>query len=994
MIEIFVSTAGLNLLANAPYILQSCVLVPPTTPIPAEPQEVVSTPVPPGVTYESLPIINTETQIIDTSPDQVIGCANELPVGEEQGILEALFPDAIDGDGVVNRNNNDVWVYDSGVWSNVGPTPGPQLVVVSVLPPWNEIVILNGITKTRVQISSFNYPLSQDTEIDSTIIKTQLIFRKTKILKVSVVNINLTGNAPGLAQFARLFGKVVEAVYYRGSAPDPQTLFAQWPVGMAIIGTISSSNNSILYDRTRQNDGYWLPRVNTPEQFSGPGSVEYLDQGISVGENSLVNSPFSQYYAWLFYGLRDPVINSNGTIQSTVYNSEVFSITRYIGNGVTGSTVGHGLGATPDFFFIKNLALSSGAIAGGRAIGGQSWYMLLSSSIARQINTSALLSINDQVVSLGSDASVNASGSNLVLYSFKEKVNRSKINFYTGNGLASGQHIDCGFKVGFLIIKARSNRNGAWIVVTEKMLPKGRKFAGLNIAGELTASNQFYALEGNGFRVFDETPNTLGVDTLINSFGIEYMYVAFAAGFYSKIFCDSVDTGLAAGVSLVASGVTVAIDSLECTLLALPPPYAGKKATVAAMPLTSLRIQLPAVVVNTGVAIIAPLVNLITKASPVRYIGQVDNETLIYLSVVESRDGEPLESSVKGVLLRFVKKLKDLSLWNEINTLNLLCGARTLNGALVPLKGTYPEQPSAFGSFNYNRVTGLRSTNANFVVFTNVLGVELLAADNHIAVYVTQNTTNTATVDLIGNFIFTSGGIGLSKSGSAGGIISRNNGSSSNTTVAPHWSAPSLIGTARSNTSNYTVRVAKSNRTIANTSLPQSSLSTSEIRVYSHTNNFGDFRIPVYSIGKSLDLASLEGEIEIFLADLKAVLTDTVVFIPTVSLSLQPVAPTIPRVIAIQAFETTLALAALSPRSAGRPRTVVSIPEAAFVIDVVTPVASGGAFVQTGVIDISLTIKDAAVVIREPGFGIAPTEFGLSSQPAGISFGNFPLVTS
>lgn len=158
--EVQINLLEIELTAIPPYVLQSCLLVPPIPAPEPEDENVISTPVPPGIEYESLPVINTETQIVDTSPDQLIGCVNDLPIGGEQQILNSLFPEAISGDGVVNRDNNDIWTYNGSTWTNVGPTPGPQLVVVSVLPPWNEIDVYTAKIRIKLQVQSLPYALN------------------------------------------------------------------------------------------------------------------------------------------------------------------------------------------------------------------------------------------------------------------------------------------------------------------------------------------------------------------------------------------------------------------------------------------------------------------------------------------------------------------------------------------------------------------------------------------------------------------------------------------------------------------------------------------------------------------------------------------------------------------------------------------------------------------------------------------------------------------
>lgn len=152
----------ITLAAPAPYVVLSCSL---TLPAPAAPEEgVIVVPVPPGVDYDTLPTIDPETQIIDTSPDQVIGCANALYAGVEQDILNHLYPSAIAGDGVIDRSTNNFWVYDGSTWNNVGPNPGPTVINTPVLPPWDVVRTYDARVRTRLEVESLAYGLELLTE--------------------------------------------------------------------------------------------------------------------------------------------------------------------------------------------------------------------------------------------------------------------------------------------------------------------------------------------------------------------------------------------------------------------------------------------------------------------------------------------------------------------------------------------------------------------------------------------------------------------------------------------------------------------------------------------------------------------------------------------------------------------------------------------------------------------------------------------------------------
>jgi hypothetical protein len=153
--------AALTLSGLAPSLLQSCILAPTPAVPPTIGDNDIYTPVAPGVTYAALPTVT----IVDTSPTQVIGCANDVGTTPQQ-TLNALFPAAVTGDGVVDRATNDFWVYDGTTWNNVGPNPGPTIVDATIVPPWNEILSYDATVRTRLQIQSLDYALALLTEPD------------------------------------------------------------------------------------------------------------------------------------------------------------------------------------------------------------------------------------------------------------------------------------------------------------------------------------------------------------------------------------------------------------------------------------------------------------------------------------------------------------------------------------------------------------------------------------------------------------------------------------------------------------------------------------------------------------------------------------------------------------------------------------------------------------------------------------------------------------
>jgi len=68
-----------------------------------------------------------------------------------------------------------------------------------------------------------------------------------------------------------------------------------------------------------------------------------------------------------------------------------------------------------------------------------------------------------------------------------------------------------------------------------------------------------------------------------------------------------------------------------------------------------------------------------------------DTDGLDYLSRMATADGTGLETGVAGAIDRFIKACKADNIWDSIRSSCILAGARSLNGALVPIKNEGPE---------------------------------------------------------------------------------------------------------------------------------------------------------------------------------------------------------------------------------------------------------------------------------------------------------------
>jgi hypothetical protein len=227
----------------------------------------------------------------------------------------------------------------------------------------------------------------------------------------------------------------------------------------------------------------------------------------------------------------------------------------------------------------------------------------------------------------------------------------------------------------------------------------------------------------------------------------------------------------------------------------------------------------------------------------------LDPETVSYVTAVESADGQSLEPEIVIAINDFIKGCKNDDIWDAIKASCILAGARTLAGALVPLKGPSPTNVSnLFVSGDYNRASGLKGNGSTKYLNSNRNNNNDPQDSKHIAVYLS--------VTGIGN-IFNSGPIGASgRSGLAhDGFVALNN--STTTLNNQTETVVGFCGLNRSASGSFVYRNNGSNTTVFVTS---GTPNDGNILMYARPPAAVHFdgRLAFYSIGEALDLAKLD----------------------------------------------------------------------------------------------------------------------------------------
>ncbi|HTH15548.1 MAG TPA: hypothetical protein VL974_02755 [Magnetospirillum sp.] len=195
--------------------------------------------------------------------------------------------------------------------------------------------------------------------------------------------------------------------------------------------------------------------------------TSFDSDGFSLSNANGSNENGVSYVAWCWKASGAAVANTAGSIASQVSANPAagFSIVTWTGNGVAGSTVGHGLSATPKFIIIKvrngtydwqvwhsniNATPQNGAV-----------FLNLTSAFQTSPNCWNNTAPTSNVITLGSTLSTNSSGSTYVAYCWSEIPGFSKFGSYTGNNSADGPYVYCGFRPRYVLIK-RTDSSGDW----------------------------------------------------------------------------------------------------------------------------------------------------------------------------------------------------------------------------------------------------------------------------------------------------------------------------------------------------------------------------------------------------------------------------------------------------------------------------------------------------------------------------------------------------
>ena len=295
---------------------------------------------------------------------------------------------------------------------------------------------------------------------------------------------------------------------------------------------IKERNNAVshrIFDSSRGATKRMFSNNNDAESTQSNSLTAFNTDGFSLGDGGSVNGGSDTYVAWQWAANGGTTSsNSDGDITATVQANTTagFSIMTWTSNNADDQTIGHGLGAAPEVFWVK-IRDATGSWYCYFKEAGATHYLSLNSTDAKVNNvlwgdthpTSSVITVDTN--------SLSGSTPTVVSYAFKQIQGYSKFGSYKGNitSGSDGTFVYTGFKPAWIMVKSSSNAGQEWVIFDNKRDTFNQMdawlYANANTAEDSTGDERDVDFLSNGFKF-----RNAGGPTSYS--GRTYVYMAFA----------------------------------------------------------------------------------------------------------------------------------------------------------------------------------------------------------------------------------------------------------------------------------------------------------------------------------------------------------------------------------------------------------------------------------------------------------------------------------
>ena len=287
--------------------------------------------------------------------------------------------------------------------------------------------------------------------------------------------------------------------------------------------------NHVMYDSVRGVENRLEITSTSTETTKANGLTAFGTDGFSVGGDGALNQSTKGIVAWNWLAGTAVSGNTTGSGTAKTYTGSVnteagFSIIKYVGNGTSGHTIPHNLGAKPSMVLFKNRDIGDQwAVYHKDILATHNLCLNDSTAEADQDNRFNDTEPTDSVMTLGTGHVVNATDEDYIAYCFTDIDQFSKAGVYSGNGSSDGTYVFLGFRPAWVMVKSYDNARN-WTIYDNKRTPynlmNGHLHANANVVEQFNDDELDFLSNGFKFR-------TNNADS--NYSGFNYIYLAFGS---------------------------------------------------------------------------------------------------------------------------------------------------------------------------------------------------------------------------------------------------------------------------------------------------------------------------------------------------------------------------------------------------------------------------------------------------------------------------------
>ena len=294
--------------------------------------------------------------------------------------------------------------------------------------------------------------------------------------------------------------------------------------GLVWIKDRTQAFSHALQDTIRGGSNILFSNSDVGNQAYSTSITSFGTTGFTLGAENLTNLSGDNFASWTFR--KQP---------------KFFDVVTYTGTGAN-RTIAHNLGSVPACIMVKRTNTNGDWQVYHRSLANTE-YLVLNTTAAKATGATRWNSTTptSTVFSLGTDATVNASGGTYVAYIFAHDAggfgltgtdNVISCGSYTGNGSATGPVVDLGYEPQWVMVK-QSSASGQWWNMIDVMrgfdVSNGAQTLGANASdAEYTnagfgSGTPIMSPTATGFQVRSAQPAT-------NASGATYIYIAIRRG--------------------------------------------------------------------------------------------------------------------------------------------------------------------------------------------------------------------------------------------------------------------------------------------------------------------------------------------------------------------------------------------------------------------------------------------------------------------------------